>query len=55
MTSKQEVFSKLVKCDNEIITLGDDNVHEVQGIDEVHTKVPKYCIETCKMSFMLLV
>ena len=33
MTGKQEVFSKLAPCNNEVISLGDASIHEVQGKD----------------------
>jgi hypothetical protein len=45
MTSKQEVFSKLAPCDNKIIILGDDSIHEVQGRGKVPMRVSRNCIK----------
>jgi hypothetical protein len=45
MIGKQEVFSKFAPCDNEIIILGDDNIHEVQGRGEVPMRVSRDCIK----------
>lgn len=43
--TKQEVFSKLVPCNNEVIILCDDSIHEVQGRGEVPMRVSGYCIQ----------
>ena len=45
ITSKKEVVSKLAPCDNEIIILGDEGVHEAQGRGEVTMRVSRACIK----------
>jgi hypothetical protein len=45
MTRKGEVFPKIANCDNEIIILGDDSVHEVHGRGEVPMTISRDCIK----------